>query len=174
MTPRWPNFRPQNRSRRHSAGIPGLEAVVRYPFHPQCGHVVQVIGELEHDGKRHLLIRGTPGGSYQIPEWMFGDEAAAAKIITVVRFPIAQLTKLRALVDRLIVTSLAEEEAPKGVIDEKASSSTNGLVQHSNPTGQPSRYRPRKGDCSSSNASNGSSDDLRAQQEHGGWQKWPR
>jgi hypothetical protein len=42
--------------------------VVSYPFHPLVGQTVLVIGEHEHDGIRHFLIRQPSGSSYQIPD----------------------------------------------------------------------------------------------------------
>jgi hypothetical protein len=42
--------------------------VVSYPFHPLVGQTVLVIGEHEHDGIRHFLIRQPSGSSYQSPD----------------------------------------------------------------------------------------------------------
>ena len=71
-----PNLLHLRPSRGHSAGFLTFEAVVTYPFHPMVGQTVLVIGDHEHDGIHHLLIRQAHGGSYQVPDWMF-DPAAS-------------------------------------------------------------------------------------------------
>ena len=69
----------QNRD--HSAGFLTFEAEVRYPFHPLVGQTVLVVGDQVHDGVRYFLIRQSHGGSYQVPEWMFDQEAGASAIV---------------------------------------------------------------------------------------------
>jgi hypothetical protein len=127
---------------------------------------VLVIGDVEHDGNRYLLIRGPSGGSYQIPEWMFGEHAATAKIISVPRFPVSRLIELRALADRLMATSPAKEIGPKGVGDERKRSRANGSVRPDSSSKSAKRSRPGEGDSTPSHAFDESSGgDKRAEQD---------
>ena len=102
MTPGRPSFRRLHPNRGHNAGFLTFEAVVTYPFHPLVGQTVLVIGDHEHDGIRHFLIRRPSGGSYQVPDWMFDQAAHRIAIVSVPRLPISQLLLMRALVDRLL------------------------------------------------------------------------
>jgi hypothetical protein len=63
----------------HSARFLTFEAVVTYPFHPMAGQTVLVIGDHEHDGIHHLMIRQANGGSYQVPDWMSIRRQAASQ-----------------------------------------------------------------------------------------------
>ena len=97
-----PNSRHPRPSRGHSAGFLTFEAVITYPFHPLVGQTVLVVGDHEHDGIHHFLIRQPHGGSYQVPDWMFAPSASTPAIVAVPRLPVGQLVLLRGLVDRLI------------------------------------------------------------------------
>ena len=66
-------------------------------------------------------IRQSHGGSYQIPEWMFDQEAGASAIVAVPRLPIGQLILLRGLVDHLIAYSPGTAETPEGSAMKKLS-----------------------------------------------------
>ena len=90
------------RSRDHSAGFLTFEAEIKYPFHPLVGQSVVVVGNLMHDGVRYFLIRQAHGSTYQVPEWMFAQEAGAFAIVAIPRLPVGQLILLRRLVDQLM------------------------------------------------------------------------
>ena len=60
-----------------------------------------MIGDHEHNGVHHFLIRQAHGGSYQIPDWMFDPAASGLALVPAPRLPVSQLVLLRALVDRL-------------------------------------------------------------------------
>src|SRR5215475_15572239 len=45
----------------HNVGSLAFEVAVSYPFHPFVGKSVLVVGEKEHAGTRHLIIRGPDG-----------------------------------------------------------------------------------------------------------------
>lgn len=66
-----PNSPHRSPSRGHSAGFLTFEAVITYPFHPLVGQTVLVVGDHEHDGIHHFLIRQPQGGFFQVPDWMF-------------------------------------------------------------------------------------------------------
>ena len=68
----------------HNAGFLTFEAVITYPFHPLAGQTVLVVGDYEHSGIHHLLIR-------QVPDWMFSQTASALAIVVDPRLPISQL-----------------------------------------------------------------------------------
>ena len=97
-----PNASRHYPSRGHSAGFLTFEAVITYPFHPQAGQTVLVVGDYEHSGIHHLLIRQPQGGFYQVPDWMFSPTASTLGIVVVPRLPVGQLLLLRGLVDRLL------------------------------------------------------------------------
>jgi hypothetical protein len=67
----------------HNAGFLTFETVVTYPIHPLVGETVLVIGDYEHDGIRHFLIRQSSGGSYQVPDWMFDPAATRLAVISI-------------------------------------------------------------------------------------------
>ena len=54
-------------SRGHNAGFLTFEAVITYPFHPLAGQTVLVVGDYEHSGIHHLLIRQPQGGFIKFP-----------------------------------------------------------------------------------------------------------
>ena len=114
-------------SRGHSAGFLTFEAVVTYPFHPLVGQTVLVVGDHEHDGTRYFLIRQPHGGSYQVPDWMFTEDASTPSVIAVPRLPISQLVLLRTLVDRLIACP-SENRYPGGIGHEAVASRADESV----------------------------------------------
>jgi hypothetical protein len=118
--------------------------VVSYPFHPLAGQTVLVIGDHEHDGIRHFLIRQPRGGSYQIPDWMFDPAANGLAIVSVPRLPISQLVLLRTLIDRL-VTSPSKEGSTGGVDDGEVVPDTNRPVHQTSRADRIDRPRTREG-----------------------------
>jgi len=71
--------------------VPAREAVVTYPFHPLVGQTVVVVGDCEHDDIRYLLVRREHSGSFQIPDWMFGETAKSVDIVSVPKLPVMRL-----------------------------------------------------------------------------------
>ena len=92
------------------------------------GQTLLVVGDHEHDGNHHFLIRQPHGGSYQVPDWMFGASASTAAIVTVPRLPVGQLILLRGLVDRLIACPSANRYRG-GTGHEGVASHANGTVR---------------------------------------------
>ena len=156
--PGTPSFRRLRPDRGHNAGFLTFEAVVTYPFHPLVGQTVLVIGEHEHDGIRHFLIRQSSGGSYQVPDWMFDPAANGLVIVSVPRFPISQIILLRALIDRL-VTSPSKEGSTGGVGDDKVVPSTNRSVHQTSRADRVDRRRTPEGGGAFADAANGSGDE---------------
>ena len=64
-----------------------------------------------HDGVRYFLIRQAHGSTYQVPEWMFAQEAGALAIVAIPRLPVGQLILLRRLVDQLMTYSPGIEDS---------------------------------------------------------------
>ena len=126
-------------SRGHSAGFLTYEAVVTYPFHPLVGQTVLVTGDHEHDGVHYLLIRQPHGGSFQIPGWMFDPAASSFEIVAVPRLPASRLIELRAIVDHLVASPLAEESR-EGIGNGNAVSHANGSV-HRTGSSESGRHR---------------------------------
>ncbi len=86
--------------------------MVTYPFHPLVGRTVLVVGDHEHDGVHHFLIRQPSGGSYQVPGWMFDPASKSLVLVSVPRLPVGQLVLLRALLDRFVAYP-AEQGSPE-------------------------------------------------------------
>ena len=98
----------------HSAGILAREVVVRYPFHPLTGQSFLILGEHEHYGAAHVLVRGTDGTTHLLPAWMTLPEAGATGIVAVPRLPVNRLFELRSVLDRIMVALSSGEIAPTG------------------------------------------------------------
>ena len=97
----------------HNAGCLPFEARVTYPFHPLANQTVLVVGDIQHAGARHLIIRRPNGATFLLPEWMAGSDAGLIRIIACPRLPVNRLIELRALVDRLMA-SFSGETIPDG------------------------------------------------------------
>ena len=80
--------------------------VVSYPFHPLVGKSVLVVGDKEHAGTRHLIILRPDGAKVLLPEWMTSPNAGAIRIVSYPRLCVNRLIELRALLDRLMASSL--------------------------------------------------------------------
>ena len=80
---------------------------VTYPFHPLAGQSVHVVGETEHGGSRHLIIRKpSDGAKCLLPEWMTSPAAGVIRIVSCPRLSVNRLVELRGLIDRLMASSL--------------------------------------------------------------------
>ena len=79
--------------------------MVRYPFHPLTGQSVLVVGETEHGGVLHLIIRKPDGAKLLLPAWMTSAESGSVKILSCPRLSVNRLLDLRALLDRLMTSS---------------------------------------------------------------------
>src|SRR5437870_11907047 len=94
--------------RAHNAGCLGFATVVTYPCHPLVDQTVLVIGDTEHAGSRHLIIRKSDGTAFHIPAWMTAPEAISIRIIAYPRLPVNRLIELRALALGRLVLSKRE------------------------------------------------------------------
>jgi Family of unknown function (DUF5372) len=88
--------------------------VVRYPFHPLTGQSFLILGEHEHYGAPHVLVRGTDGTTHLLPGWMTLPEAGTTGIVAVPRLPVNRLLELRLVLDRIMVALSSGEIAPTG------------------------------------------------------------
>ena len=152
-----PNFPHPRPSQGHNAGFLAFEAVITYPFHPLAGQTVLVVGDYEHSGIHHLLIRQPQGGSYQVPDWMFAPSASTLAIVVVPRLPVGQLVLLRGLVDRLIACPSANRYLG-GIGHEIVASRANGTVCLTGPAAGTDQLRAPEGDNTVAGAANGSGD----------------
>ena len=157
--PGRPSFRRLRPNREHNAGFLTFEAVVTYPFHPLAGRTVLVIGQHEHDGIRHFLIRQPNGGSYQIPDWMLDPAASHLAIVSVPRLPISQLVLLRALVDRLVTSPLKEGSTGR-IGHDKVASETSRSVRCTNRADRIDRSRTPEGGSTFAGVADGSSNEA--------------
>lgn len=138
-----PNSPHRSPSRGHSAGFLTFEAVITYPFHPLVGQTVLVVGDHEHDGIHHFLIRQPQGGFFQVPDWMFDSAVRTIAIVSVPRLPVNQLVLLRALVDRLIACP-SGNDFPGGIGHGGIASLANGSVYLTGTTTRAGRLGPSK------------------------------
>jgi hypothetical protein len=133
--------------------------VVSYRFHPLVGQPVLVIGEHEHDGIRHFLIRQPSGGSYQIPDWMFDPIANDIAIVSIPRLPVRQLMLLRALIDRL-VASPSKEGSTGGIGDDEVVPRANRSVHQTSRACPVDRRRTPESGGAFEGAADGSRDEA--------------
>src|ERR1700730_16735884 len=128
---RPPSVRHHHRKGAHSAGSPAIEVTVRYPFHPLAGRSFLILGEHEHYGAPHVLVRGTDGTTHLLPAWMTLPEAGTTGIVAVPRLPVNRLFELRLVLDRIMVALSSGEIAPTGGFDhEEAEALAIRLVHH--------------------------------------------
>src|SRR5262249_57436821 len=106
-----------------------LTVVVSYPFHPLIGQSVLVIGDKEHAGMRHLLVRRPDGARILLPEWMAFPHAGAIRILSYPRLCVNRLVELRALLDRLMASSPGGHIPGRGERDEAIEAVTTGPIQ---------------------------------------------
>jgi hypothetical protein len=105
---------------------------VHYPFHPLKGRSFLVVGEYEHYGAPHVLVREVDGATWLIPTWMTAPEAGATAIVNAPRLPVCRLVDLREFLDRIMIASSSREAAPVGGSgNEAAEGSTVGAIRHS-------------------------------------------
>jgi len=104
-------FSPGRRGPRHTAHI-GKSHRIYYPYHPLCGHDVEILGYCAGKQGNQVLIRLPDDTKCGVPEWMF-DEAVCAAMRTAEQPLIASraLLKLAVLLDsqQQVVRSAAHE-----------------------------------------------------------------
>ena len=147
------SFCPSPWNQRHDAGCPAFETQICYPFHPQFGRMVKVVGRQRYAGAEHLIVIQTDGTRSLLPSWMIGTAASSATIVAQPRLPVEWLTDLRAFLD-ILLASLSGESAPRGGYRHAISAtSADGYVrartcdaEHSSPT-EAEAYTPDPGDA---------------------------
>jgi hypothetical protein len=71
-----------------------------------AGKSMLVVGDTDHGGLRHLIIRNPEDGTKcLLPEWMTLPKIASLQIVSCPRIALKRLVELRALIDRLMVSS---------------------------------------------------------------------
>jgi len=139
----------------HNAGCLPIELMVTYPFHPFAGQLVPVVGHMEHAGTRHLIIRTADTSGFLIPSWMMTAEAGAIQIVPAPRLPFNRIIELRALIDRLMVSSPGELIPTTGQRHEK--NVTTARSVRAKATSQRSVVSPSlEGNRAPQNTANGS------------------
>ena len=115
--------------RAHNAGCLTLEVVVSYPFHPLVGRSVLVVGDKEHGGVGHLIVRKPDGAKFLLPEWMTLPEAGTIRILSCPRLSVNRLVELRALIDRLMASSPGKHVPGGGQSNETSETISTRYVQ---------------------------------------------
>ena len=110
--------------------------MVTYPFHPFAGQLVPIVGRIEHVGTRHLIIRTADKSGFLLPAWMTTPEAGAIQIVADPRLPLNRIIELRALVDRLMVSSSGEMVPTGGQRHEKNVTTTTAESIRPNTSSQ--------------------------------------
>ena len=87
----------------HSAGILADEITVTYPFHPLHRQTFVVLGQHEHYGAPHVLVRGAEDTRHLLPAWMTSQEAGEIEIVAAPRLSVTKLVELRELLDRTMI-----------------------------------------------------------------------
>src|SRR5262249_30655203 len=145
----------------HNAGRLTFEVAVRYPYHPLSGQSVLVVGETEHGGALHLIVRKPSGAKLLLPAWMTFPESSAVTILSCPRLSVNRLLELRALLDRLMASSSPHHVPGGGRSNEPTETPPSGSVQDTPRTYPVAAY-------DSSGATQGASDrsDIRTN-KHG-------
>ena len=115
----------------HNAGRLAFEVLVTYPFHPLVGQSVLVVGDKEHAGARHFIVRNADGTGSLLPEWMTFREAGTIRILSCPRLCVNRLVELRALIDRLMASSPGKHVSRGGHSNETSETIPTGSVQDS-------------------------------------------
>jgi hypothetical protein len=113
--------------------------VVTYPFHPFAGQLVPIVGHIEHAGTRHLIIRTADKSGFLLPAWMTTPEAGAIQIVPDPRLPLNRIIELRALVDRLMVSSSGGMVPTAGQRHEKNITTTTTTAESVRPNSSSQR-----------------------------------
>ena len=151
----WPNRSDYRRLRHdprrdrkavHSAGILAHEITVTYPFHPLTKQCFVVMGEHEHYGAPHVLVRGAEETRYLLPAWMTTPEAGSIEIVAAPRLSVTKLVELRELLDRTMIGLSSREQTltgghGNGKIEESPSESVRGIA----PSHRVANTKTRKG-----------------------------
>jgi len=149
----------------HNIGCLPIEVVVTYPFHPFACQLVPIIGHIEHAGTRHLIIRNADKSGFLLPSWMTTPEAGAIQIVADPRLPLNRIIELRALVDRLMVSSSGELVPTGGQRHEKNLATAESV--RANTSSQRSVAAPSlEGNRASQNTVNGSGSQSRHRKQH--------
>ena len=117
----------------HSAGILGYEITVTYPFHPLAKQCFVVMGEHEHYGAPHVLVRDAEETRHLLPVWMTTSEAGSIEIVSVPRLSVTKLVELRELLNRTMIGLSSREQTltgghGNGKIEESPSESVRGIA----------------------------------------------
>jgi hypothetical protein len=149
----------------HNTGCLSVESVVTYPFHPFAGQSVPIVGHIEHAGTRHLIIRTADKSGFLLPSWMTTPEAGAIQIVPDPRLPLNRIVELRALVDKLMISSLGELIPSRGRRHEK-NTATAGSVRANTSPQQSIVPSSLEGNRASQNIAKGSDSQNRNRKRH--------
>lgn len=88
-----------------------------------------VVGDIEHGGARHLIIRKPSDGSrFLLPAWMTFPAAGAIAIVSCPRLSVNRLIELRTLLDRLMASSPGKQ-VPGGQSNETIAAAPSRSIQ---------------------------------------------
>jgi hypothetical protein len=91
------------------------------------------MGEHEHYGAPHVLVRGTEETRYLLPAWMTTAAAGAIEIVAAPRLSVTKLVELRELLDRTMIGLSSREQSlagghGNGELEESPSESVRGTA----------------------------------------------
>ena len=73
------------------------------------GQSILVVGEMDHAGARHLIIRRPDGSAFYLPGWMAAPVAASIEMMACPRLPMHRLIELRAFLHQFKLGPLRVE-----------------------------------------------------------------
>jgi hypothetical protein len=94
------------------------------------GQSFVVLGQYEHYGAPHVLVRGADGATHLFPAWMATEQAGASDIVAIPRLPVERLVELREFLDRLAIELPSEGRVPGGHQNDGKANKTAGFVRH--------------------------------------------
>jgi hypothetical protein len=153
----------------HNARCLTFELTITYPFHPLVGQSVLVVGDKEHGGTRHLIICTRGGGArLLLPEWMTFPEAAMIRAQSYPRLPVGRLVELRALLDRLMVSSPGNHVPGGGQSNETLEAAPTRSVYDTATTLRSTATATYGGSAAAHSASGGGDVRCRSRKRRGG------
>lgn len=98
-----------------------FDVEIHYPYHPRAGERVTVVRSVRHRGRLHFSVDFPDGTRGLLPAWMTQCGGVSRfPLVDLPRFPITALRALRALIDRLPISSASLTDSRKDAIDDRA------------------------------------------------------
>ena len=99
---------------RHTAQHHEFWAKLYYPYHPQSGEDIYVVGKRLHRGEQCYVILGDDRKQNVVPEWMTRSESENVSLVSRPCLELEALRYLRSLINLKIVSLPNQEQSITG------------------------------------------------------------